>query len=179
MNYCRIYLADIANGPGARVSLFVSGCTHHCKGCFNEPTWSFDYGELYTGETEDYILGCLATEGNDGLTILGGEPMELVNQAGIVSLVRRAKAMGKSIWVYTGYTLEELKDEWNKRCHGPYTDEILELIDVLVDGEFHEDEKDISLAYRGSRNQRIIYLDHGKPYWVITGNDISKEWRGE
>lgn len=179
MNYARIFLSDIANGPGARVSLFVSGCTHHCKGCFNAPLWQFDYGELFTGETEEYILGCLATEGNDGLTILGGEPMEIVNQAGIISLVRRAKGMGKSVWIYSGYTLEELKDPWDSRCHGPYTDELLGIIDVLVDGEFHENEKDISLAYRGSRNQRIIYLENGKPIKVISGAEYDKEWRGE
>ena len=183
MNYGKIYVADVANGPGCRVSLFVSGCTHHCKGCFNQVTWNFDYGELYTWDTEELILSTLKSEGCDGLSILGGEPMELLNQLAIVGLLRRARALkgaqDKSIWLYTGYTLEELRDEDNHRCHGEYTDEILSLIDVLVDGEFIEEEKDITLSFRGSRNQRIIFLVEGEPVWILTGQDKLMEWEGK
>lgn len=179
MNYSRIYMADIANGPGCRVSLFVSGCTHHCKGCFNESTWDFMSGELYTGDTEELIIAALGQEGIEGLTILGGEPMELVNQAGIISLLRQAKAMGKSVWLYSGYTMEELRDKSNKRCHGPYTDEILTLVEVLVDGEFMESKKNISLAYRGSENQRVIHLKDGVPNSIIEGVGYDPGWRGE
>ena len=158
MNYAAIYEADIANGVGCRTSFFVSGCTHHCKGCFNEKAWDFNYGEPYTKDVEDYIISTLTPSNIDGLSVLGGEPMELVNQEAIISLLRRTKELGKTIWIYSGYTLEELSDPNNKRCHGPYTDEILKLIDVLVDGEFVLEKKNISLQFRGSENQRILYL---------------------
>jgi anaerobic ribonucleoside-triphosphate reductase activating protein len=156
MNYCSIKEADCANGIGVRTVLFVSGCTHHCKGCFQPETWNFNYGKKYTKEVEDRILESLKKPYVDGLTLLGGEPMELINQEGTIGLIRETKKMGKNIWVYSGFLFDELNDINNKRCHGPYTDEILQLIDVLVDGEFHEEEKSILLKFRGSKNQRVI-----------------------
>lgn len=156
MNYAGIKLADCANGIGCRNVLFVSGCTHHCKGCFNPDTWDFHYGNPWTKEKEEKLVESLMPPYVDGLTILGGEPMEVRNQAGIVNLVRETKKIGKTVWIYSGYTWEELTDPNNLRCHGEYTDEILSLIDVLVDGEFQEELKDISLKFRGSSNQRII-----------------------
>lgn len=157
MNYGQIFCVDSANGVGCRTSLFVSGCTHHCRGCFQPETWDFSYGRPYTGEIEDYIVETLEPSYINGLTILGGEPMELPNQEALLPLIRRVHAMEhKTIWIYSGYTWEELTDTDNARCHGAYTDEILHSIDVLVDGEFHLDEKDISLRFRGSSNQRIL-----------------------
>lgn len=156
MNYGSIKIEDTANGPGLRTSLFVSGCTHHCKGCFNPETWDFSYGKPYTKEVEKYIFSTLNHKYVDGLTILGGEPMEVVNQKELYNLCFHTKCMGKSLWIYSGYTLEELMDPENKRCHGVYTESILSFADVLVDGEFQIENKDISLVFRGSRNQRII-----------------------
>lgn len=159
MNYGEIKKYDIANGEGVRVTLFVSGCTHHCKGCFNEMTWDFNYGKTYTKETENEIIKMLEPNYVDGLTLLGGEPMEKPNQQALLPLLKRVKATypGKSIWCYTGYTLEtDLLQESRARCE--YTDEMLSLIDVLVDGEFILEQKDIRLAFRGSRNQRLIDL---------------------
>ena len=156
MNYAAIYEVDCANGPGCRTSFFVSGCTHHCKGCFNEKTWDFNYGKPYTQEVEDFIFSTVQPDHVDGLSVLGGEPMEVANQAAIYPLLKRVKELGKSIWVYSGYRLEELLDKNNHRCHGPYTPEILYLIDVLVDGEFVLEKKNISLQFRGSENQRLI-----------------------
>lgn len=147
MNVGKIYLADIANGPGCRTSVFVSGCRRHCPGCFNRETWDFGFGEPYTFETFTYILGSI----RDGLSILGGEPMEPENVAEVALLVRAAKEMDKDVWLYTGFTLEELEERTD-----PFTRAILEDVDVLVDGPFVEAEKDISLLFRGSRNQRII-----------------------
>ena len=157
MNYGQIFRVDTANGVGCRTSLFFSGCTHCCPGCFQPETWDFAYGEPYTREVEDLIVRSLEPPYINGLTILGGEPMEPENQAAILPLIRRVRAMeGKTIWIYSGYTWEELTDPENIRCRGPHTDEILRSIDVLVDGEFHRDEKDIALQFRGSANQRII-----------------------
>lgn len=150
MNYGSIKELDTANGVGCRTSLFVSGCTHHCKGCFNEVTWDFDYGKPYTDEVESYILNTLSNEYVDGLSILGGEPMEPTNAEALLPLIFYTVALGKTIWVYSGYTYEELLGRDDT------TNIIFCLIDVLVDGEFIEEEKDISLLYRGSRNQRII-----------------------
>ena len=155
MNYAAIHIMDIANGLGCRTSLFVSGCTHHCPGCFNPETWDFSYGKPYTKEIEDHIIATYNPY-MSGLTILGGEPMEITNQEAILSLIERTKDLGKTVWIYSGYTWEELNDPKNSRCHGSCTNKILSLIDVLVDGEFHESEKDITLKYRGSRNQRLI-----------------------
>ena len=162
MNYASIRKCDIANGEGVRVSLFVSGCTHRCKGCFNPDQWSFSYGQAFTAEVEDEILEALDQDFIDGLSILGGEPMESDNQRALVPFLRRMrKRFGatKNVWVYTGCELECLKGERGEcrwRCE--MTDEFLSLIDVLVDGPFIEELKDISLRFRGSSNQRIIQL---------------------
>lgn len=158
MNYGQIYYTDIANGPGCRTSLFVSGCTHHCKGCFNEETWDFTFGHEYTNDVENKVIESVKPSYISGLTVLGGEPMEPENQKVLVSLYRkvREKVPHATIWIYSGYTWEELTDNENRRCHCEVTDEILSLIDVLVDGEFIESQKDISLHFRGSANQRLI-----------------------
>lgn len=175
MNYASIKKTDIANGVGVRVSLFVSGCTHHCKECFNPETWNFEYGEPFTKEVEDELLEALEPAHIKGLTLLGGEPMEPVNQRGLMPFLRRVKERfpDKTIWCYTGYTLErdlwgegpsgkssEGKDpkgqapEGQARCE--VTEEFLGLLDVLVDGEFILGQKDIRLKFRGSSNQRIL-----------------------
>lgn len=157
MNYGEIKKHDIANGEGVRVSLFVSGCTHHCKGCFNHETWDFKFGKHFTIDTENEILEALDHSFINGLSLLGGEPFERQNQEVLLPFLRKVKERypQKNIWCYTGYTLEEdLLSESRARCE--YTDEMLSLIDVLVDGEFKEELKDITLAFRGSSNQRII-----------------------
>ena len=157
MNYGEIKNYDIANGEGVRVSLFVSGCTHHCKNCFNPETWSFKYGKPFTKETEDYIIECLSPDYIDGLSLLGGEPFEPQNQEVLLPFLRRVRneLPKKTIWCYTGYLFDrELLSESRARCES--TDEMLSLIDVLVDGEFIQALHDISLAFRGSSNQRII-----------------------
>ncbi len=157
MNYGEIKKTDIANGEGVRVSLFVSGCTHHCKGCFNEETWNFQYGKPYTQATETEILKALKPEFINGLTLLGGEPFEPQNQRVLVELLKKVKEKypEKSIWCYSGYLLdEELLQESRARCE--VTDEMLSMIDVLVDGEFKQELKNITLKFRGSENQRII-----------------------
>lgn len=158
MKYAAIKLADCANGIGCRTVLFVSGCTHHCKGCFQPETWDFEYGRPFTEETEKFLLKETDKPYVDGITVLGGEPMEVVNQKAIIPLLKKIKKIGKSIWIYSGYTWEELNDPTNKRCHGPYTKEILRSCDVLVDGEFKEELRDITLKFRGSSNQRILNL---------------------
>lgn len=154
MYYGKINDHDIANGTGVRVSLFVSGCRHHCPGCFNECAWDFKYGETFTWKTKYKILDLLEYDYIDGLTILGGEPLEPENLCEVNSMVRYVRGVfenRKSIWIYSGYTYEELA-----RRAGFYTLNTLELTDVLVDGRFIEAEKDITLKFRGSRNQRII-----------------------
>lgn len=159
MNYGAVKKLDIANGPGLRVSLFVSGCTHHCPGCFNPETWNFDYGRPFTQETEAELLSMLDSSYIDGLSLLGGEPFEPANQKGLLPLLRKVKSSypEKTIWCYTGYTLEQdLLNPSRARCQ--YTDEMLSLIDVLVDGEFVETKKNIRLKFRGSENQRVIDL---------------------
>ena len=159
MNYCNIKLFDIADGPGVRTTLFVSGCSHHCPGCFQPETWDFGYGEEFTAEVEDKLLASLAPDYVDGLTLLGGEPMEKVNQRALLPFIKRVKETypDKDIWCFTGYTLEtELLSESRARCE--VTDELLSYIDVLVDGEFIESQRDLTLRFRGSRNQRLIDL---------------------
>ena len=153
MNYATIKYNDIANGIGVRTSLFVSGCTHHCKGCFNSVAWDFMYGEPFTEDVENAILKSLDTEFNDGLTLLGGEPFEPQNQA-VLKKVKKAFP-DKTIWCYTGYIMDTdlLKPSKAKTVH---TKEMLSLIDVLVDGPFIEEQKNISLRFKGSENQRII-----------------------
>lgn len=158
MNISGIIKDDIANGTGIRLSLFVSGCTHHCDGCFNSQTWDFNFGKPYTSEIQDEILDYLKKSYVTGLTILGGEPFEIVNQDAVWPLIReiKEKLPEKDIWMYSGYLYEELTDVNNKRCHGKFTDDILHNIDILVDGEFKIDLKDVRLNFRGSSNQRII-----------------------
>ena len=159
MNYAKINKNDIANGIGVRVTLFVSGCTHHCKGCFNSEAWDFNYGDPFTVDTENEILEALAPDWIDGLTLLGGEPMEPDNQRALLTFMKKIKEKypKKTIWCFTGYTLdEELLKTSRARCE--VTDEMLSLIDVLVDGEFVEELKDISLRFKGSSNQRLIDL---------------------
>lgn len=148
---------DIANGKGVRVTLFVSGCTNHCKNCFQPETWNFDYGKPYTKETEDEIIDALKPSHISGLTLLGGEPFEPENQRELVKLLRRVREElpEKNIWSFTGFVLDQdLLEGGRKHCE--VTDEMLSLLDVLVDGPFKEEEKDITLAFRGSRNQRLI-----------------------
>ena len=157
MYYGEIKKCDIANGEGVRVSLFVSGCTHHCPGCFNQDTWDFSYGKEYTEETEQEILDALSPGYINGLSLLGGEPFEPQNQQVLVQLLRKVREQypEKNIWCYTGYLYDkELLRE--SRARGERTDEMLSMIDVLVDGRFVEALKDIRLVFRGSSNQRII-----------------------
>lgn len=159
MNYGEIKKYDIADGEGVRVSLFVSGCSHHCKGCFNPETWNFEYGKPFTPEVQEELLQYLKPEYISGLTLLGGEPFETENQKVLVPFLKEVRKCypKKDIWCYTGYTLEkDLLAEGSVRCE--CTDEMLGMIDVLVDGEFIEEEKDISLVFRGSANQRVIDL---------------------
>ena len=158
MNYGEIKKTDIANGTGVRVSLFVSGCTHHCKGCFNSETWDFSYGRLYTKETEDEIIDAVKPDYICGLSLLGGEPFEPCNQRELVKLLRRFRKEfpQKNVWCYSGYLFEELAGVVSSAVRTEVTDEMLSYIDVLVDGEFVESKKDISLNFRGSSNQRII-----------------------
>ena len=158
MNYAQVFGCDTANGVGCRTSLFVSGCTHHCKECFNPETWDFGYGKEFTIEVQNKLIELTDKPYINGFTILGGEPMEVVNQAALRPFIERVnkELPDKTIWIYSGYTWEELTDPSNKCCHSNDTDRILAGIDVLVDGEFHIDEKDISLRFRGSSNQRVI-----------------------
>ena len=149
MFYGNIKKFDVADGEGVRVSLFVSGCRNHCKGCFNPETWDFDYGRPFTRVTEDEIIEALRPSWIQGLSILGGEPTEEENAAVLIPFLKRVRAAlpDKDIWLYSGYTYEALRDK-----------EILSLADVLVDGPFLLEQKDAGLAFRGSRNQRIIDL---------------------
>ena len=158
MYYSVIKPVDIADGVGVRVTLFVSGCTHHCKGCFQPQTWAFDYGQPYTQQTEDEILALLRPTYIRGLTLLGGEPMEPDNQRALLHLLQRVRTElpQKDVWCYSGYTLEQLTGQSRARCE--VTDELLTMIDVLVDGEFVEEKRNISLKFRGSENQRLIDL---------------------
>lgn len=156
MHYGRISCPDIANGTGVRVAIFVSGCTNHCDQCFQPQTWDFNYGELYTQETEDMIIEKLKGNYITGLTILGGEPMELQNQEELYKLATRVKAEypQKTVWCYTGFKYEDLLPGGKR--YGDHTDEFLDHIDVLVDGRFEIAKKDIRLKFRGSSNQRLI-----------------------
>lgn len=166
MNYANIKYYDIANGTGVRTTLFVSGCRRHCPGCFNPEAWGLDAGEPFDKDVEDAIIKSLEPDYVEGLTLLGGEPFEPENQRALVPFLERVNAErpNKSIWSYSGFTLEELQGI--EPPHAPYTtsphievtDRMLELIDVLVDGPFVMARKDISLRFRGSSNQRIIDL---------------------
>ncbi len=157
MHYAEIKTCDIANGPGVRVTLFVSGCTHRCQNCFNEETWDFHYGKPFTEETENSLLNALRPAYIKGLTLLGGEPLEHSNQQGLLPFIRRVKRElpEKDIWCYTGYTFEtdvlgRMCTEWKE------TKELLSCLDVLVDGEFVQELKHMGIRFRGSSNQRII-----------------------
>lgn len=158
MNYCLLRNCDVANGPGMRVTLFVSGCTNHCPGCFQPETWDFDYGEPFTEDTLHRILDMLRPEYISGLTLLGGDPFEPGNQRALLPLLKQVKTAypNKSVWAYTGFLLDEelQKDGSHPRCE--VTDELLTYIDVLVDGRFVEAKKDVRLKFKGSSNQRII-----------------------
>ena len=184
MNYATIKNCDIANGPGVRISLFVSGCTHHCKGCFNEVAWDFDYGEPFTQQTVQTILDMMKPGYIKGLTLLGGEPFEPQNQGPIVELLRQVKKTypQKSIWAFSGYLYEKITShtlgDW------AVTQEFLSYLDVLVDGPFVEEKKNLALRFRGSENQRLIdmpaTLAAGKIVlwedWQTEGKGL-KEWK--
>lgn len=163
MYYGEIKNCDIANGTGVRVTLFVSGCTNHCEHCFQPETWDFQYGSPFTRETEDELLAMLEPDYINGLTLLGGEPFEPENQHALLPFLRRVKERypNKDIWAFTGFTLEELHGQGAYPNCGE-TEEILALIDVLVDGRYMEAQKDLSLQFRGSANQRIIDLNRTK-----------------
>ena len=158
MNYGEIKLCDIANGLGCRVSLFVSGCSHHCKGCFNAQTWDFNFGKPFDENAENLILAELEKSYIRGLSLLGGEPFEPENQKVLLPFLKRVKKQfpNKDIWCYSGYLFEEICGEKSARCNSEIAKEMLSLIDVLVDGEFVESLKDIRLKFRGSANQRVI-----------------------
>ena len=159
MNYATIKWTDIANGEGVRISLFVSGCTHRCKNCFNEVAWDFTYGNLFDETVEEKILTELSADYIAGLSLLGGEPLEPLNQKALLPFVKKVKERypSKTIWCYTGYVLDEksgLIREGGKNTE--YTKELISLCDVLVDGAYIEELKDVRLKFRGSSNQRII-----------------------
>lgn len=172
MNYGKINTSDVANGIGVRVSLFVSGCRNHCKGCFNKDTWNFEYGELFTEDTAKFIFESIKPDYISGLSILGGEPMEPENAEILFPFLLRFKAEfgnRKSIWLYTGYTLETLVKQNNTDINN-----ILKYVDILVDGKFDESKKNISLAFRGSSNQRILKNNH--KLFAIDYEDISDQF---
>lgn len=177
MNYATIKNCDIANGPGVRVSLFVSGCTHHCKGCFNEVAWDFDYGQPFTQQTIDAILDMLRPAYIKGITLLGGEPFEPQNQPALVDLLRQVRASypEKTVWAFSGYLFD--KDIAPGKLGDPeVTRELLSYVDVLVDGRFVEEKKDLSLRFRGSSNQRLINV----PASLEKGEVILwEDWQGD
>ncbi len=157
MHVGQIITVDSANGPGIRISVFVSGCTNHCKGCFQPQTWDFEYGKPYDDNMEEFIINELKKDYYQGITILGGEPFEISNQQVVSGLIKRIKkeAPGKDIWMYTGF-LYDVDLQPGGRRYTSVTDEILDSIDVLVDGKFVEELKNIQLKFRGSENQRLI-----------------------
>ena len=159
MHFGQILKCDCANGSGIRLTLFVSGCTNHCAGCFQKETWDFDFGHLFTEETEDFIINELKKPFYQGLTLLGGEPFEKSNQEALLSLCLRVKKelKNRDIWAYTGFLYEDLLS--NGKRHFEVTDRLLNCIDILIDGKFIENLKNIDLNFRGSENQRIIDLN--------------------
>lgn len=167
MNYATIKTMDIANGPGVRVSLFVSGCRHACPHCFNREAWAFDYGEAYTADIENRLLEAVDKSYVTGLSLLGGEPFEPENRAGLLSLLAAfdERFPDKTVWCYSGFTLEELLADSD-----PTVRRMLSHIDVLVDGRYENDKKDIALLFRGSSNQRILdvpaSLEADTPVWL-------------
>ena len=176
MNYAAIKNNDIANGPGVRVSLFVSGCTHRCPGCFNAETWDFEYGQPFTQQTIDDIVSMLEPQHIKGLTILGGEPFEPQNQPAVVELLRQVKNRypNKSIWAFSGYLYDE--DILSGRLGDwQITKEFLSYLDVLVDGPFVQDQKDLTLRFRGSSNQRLIDVQTSLKSGKVT---LWEDWQG-
>ena len=177
MNYATIKKRDIANGPGVRVSLFVSGCTHRCPGCFNREAWDYDYGQPFTRQTIDQILSMLKPDYVKGLTLLGGEPFDPRNQGAIVELLRQVKARypDKSIWAFSGYLFD--RDILSgKLGDWEITKEYLSYLDVLVDGPFVMAKKNLSLRFRGSENQRLINV----PASLAAGEVVLwEDWQGE
>ncbi len=173
MNYCNIKKCDIANGEGVRTTLFVSGCTNHCEDCFQPQTWDFNYGEPFTRATENELLESLKPDYVRGLTLLGGEPMEPKNQRALLPFLRRVRKElpHKDIWCFTGFRLDD--ELWQEgsypRCE--VTDDFLALVDVLVDGRFQKDKKNITLLFRGSENQRLIDMNKTRETGAIT------EWK--
>ena len=157
MNYADIKRVDVANGEGVRVSVFVSGCNHHCKGCFNECAWDFNYGNKFTEKEIDKVIEYLDHDYINGLSLLGGEPLEKQNQIGLLPLVKKVKEKfpNKDIWCYTGFDFEKDVVE-NMSKNNDTTKELLKYIDVIVDGKFEEDKKDLKLKFRGSSNQRVL-----------------------
>ncbi|MDO4617851.1 MAG: anaerobic ribonucleoside-triphosphate reductase activating protein [Lachnospiraceae bacterium] len=169
MYYGMIKNKDVANGAGVRITLFVSGCRNHCRGCFQPETWDFSYGEKFTEETERQILDLLEPSYIDGLTLLGGDPFEPENQRDLLPLIKRIKKRfpEKNIWAFTGYLYEDLIAGAKHPCC-EMTQEILSLIDVLVDGPFIEEQKNLALRFRGSENQRLIDLNATRNTGTIT-----------
>lgn len=171
MNYATIKPVDIANGPGVRVSLFVSGCTHRCKGCFNEEVWDFQFGKPFTEDVQKQLLSSLDHDYIEGLTLLGGEPMEPSNQESLLPFIKavREHLPGKTIWCFTGYDFE--KDILGKMMKtSAVTRELIPLFDVMVDGKFVAEKKNLSLKFRGSENQRVLNvkksLEEGRGVWM-------------
>ncbi len=175
MYYSNIKKWDIADGAGVRVTLFVSGCTNRCPHCFQPQTWDFTYGQPFTQETRMEILKALEPEYIQGLTLLGGEPMELENQQILAELLRdvRQEFPQKDIWCYTGFTYEEDLCPGGRR-HGDCTDELLRMVDVLVDGKFIQEKKNLTLSFRGSENQRVIDM----PKTLLEGRVVLSSWNG-
>lgn len=177
MNYADIKQYDVANGPGVRVSVFVSGCTHYCKGCFNQVAWDFNYGKQFTEETIETVIKYLKPSYVKGLTVLGGEPMEPQNQPAVLSLLQRVKNVypDKSIWMFSGYDYEKdiLGDMWDKV---PETKEILSCLEVLVDGKFVEELKNLSLRFKGSSNQRTILVQESLAAGKVVLYDLEQSY---
>lgn len=173
MNYANIKNCDIANGEGVRVTLFVSGCTNRCEGCFQPETWDFNFGKPFTREVEDEIIKMLAPSYIRGLTLLGGEPFEPSNQRALVSFVERVKEIypQKDVWAFTGFTYEQLLKEGHQK-RTEVTDKLLSMIDVLVDGKFVKELKNLRLKFRGSSNQRLIDMNKTRNTGEIVLLDI-------
>lgn len=175
MNYAEIKYCDVANGPGVRTSLFVSGCSHHCPGCFNEIAWDFNYGKPFTQDTIDSIIESLKPDYIQGLTLLGGEPFEYSNQKGLLPLVRQVRKVlpQKDIWCFTGFLfdkdiIENMCKKWKE------TNELLSYIDVLVDGRFVEELKNLNLKFKGSENQRTILVNESLKSGYVILYDFDK-----
>ena len=176
MNYAEIKYCDVANGPGVRTSLFVSGCSHHCPGCFNEIAWDFNYGKPFTQDTIDSIIESLKPDYIQGLTLLGGEPFEYSNQKGLLPLVRQVRKVlpQKDIWCFTGFLfdkdiIENMCKKWKE------TNELLSYIDVLVDGRFVEELKNLNLKFKGSENQRTILVNESLKSGNVILYDFDKK----